>query len=311
METRALGPLQVSVIALGCNAFGRRMDQAAVDAVVDAALDAGITLFDTADIYATGESERMLGRALGNRRSEVLIATKFQKVMPEPGSGGASPAWTRRAIEYSLDRLGTDYVDLYQLHRPDPEVPIAETLGALQELVDAGKVRAVGHCNLDAAQMEDAAGAAGEGVGFVSTQFEWSLLIRDCEKNLVPAASRFGLGVLPYRPLAAGALTGKYTSGEEWDPDWHFSQNGTSRERFFAGREAAVRRLQSFAESRGRTLGELALAWITSRSEVASVLVGATRPEQVAANAAAVSWHPSAAEIDEVEALSIDGAQAT
>jgi len=308
LRHRSLGPLRVSIIGLGCNAFGRQVDEAGARAMVDVAIDHGITLFDTADSYSDGRSEELLGSALGDRRAEVVVATKFRKQLAEPGSGGASPKWIRRAIEGSLRRLGTDYVDLYQLHRPDPDVPIEETLGALADLVEQGTVRAVGHCNLDPRQMEEAAAAARErAVGFVSTQLEWNLLERRAEADLIPTAVRLGLGIVPYRPLASGVLTGKYTSGRRWDPGWRLSRDETQRERFLDGREEKVRELALFARQSGRSLADLAIAWLAARDEVRAILVGASRPEQVATNSAALEHGLTEDAMQHVEALATTG----
>ena len=212
MDTRRIGSLEVSVIGLGTNNFGFFMEEDAVPPVVDAALEAGITFFDTADSYL--ESEARLAKALGTRRDEVVIGTKFASPV-DGGAGGAAPDYVRSAVERSLARLGTDRIDLYQLHRPDESTPIADTLGVLDELVTEGKVREIGCSNFSAAQLREAEAAAADGARFVSVQNQWNLLQRDDESDAVPEAERLGLGYLPYYPLASGLLSGKYTRGED------------------------------------------------------------------------------------------------
>ncbi|WP_405676992.1 aldo/keto reductase [Streptomyces sp. NBC_00048] len=283
--------LQVSAVGLGCNNFGGRLDAQATRAVVDAALDAGITLLDTADIYGgLGGSESHLGQALKGRRDQVVLATKFgfagmdMKYGPAAGARG-SRAYIRRAVEESLRRLGTDHIDLYQLHSPDPVTPIAETLAALTELVAEGKVRYIGHSNLTGWQLAEAAHVAREtgSVPFVSAQNQWSLLERSAERELVPAALHYGVGVLPYFPLANGLLTGKIRRGA--------AVPAGSR---LEGRDAylteerldVVEALAALAEKYGRTVLELAIGWLSAQPGCASVIAGATSAEQVRANAA-------------------------
>jgi aryl-alcohol dehydrogenase-like predicted oxidoreductase len=307
VESRTIGSLPVSVVGLGCNNLGGRIDAAATQQVVDAAIDAGITLFDTADIYGgNGASERLLGRALGSRRDQVVVATKFGMELDEDRRG-AHPDYVRAACEASLRRLGADHIDLYQLHQPDPDVPIEETLGALDELVRAGKVRELGHSNLSAEQM-DAAEAAARSTGtarFVCAQDHWSLLERDLEDGALPAIERHGLALLPYFPLASGLLTGKYRPDADPDPTWRLATLPAERRERHLGQErlATVARLEAFAVDQGHTLLELAFSWLAAHAPVASVIAGATRPEQVRANAAAVAWELSADDLAEVDRL--------
>ncbi len=293
MDTRTLGPFEVSVVGLGCNNFGGRVDSKATGAVVNAALDAGITLYDTADIYSEGKSEEYLGKALGSRRDEVVVASKFGMEMPD-GSGG-SPAWVRQAADASLRRLGTDRIDLYQMHEPDDEVPLAETLGALRELVTAGKVIAVGCSNASVDEIRQGLGTSdGEDLPqWVSVQNEYSLLQRQPESDGVLAECELqGLGFLPFFPLASGVLTGKYRDASS--PPDGTRLAGLSPER--AGRflsDSTVTqalKLEALAASHGHTLLELAFGYLLSNPAVASVIAGATRVEQIAANAAAASW---------------------
>lgn len=295
MRTRRIGSLDVSVVGLGCNNFGWRIDEAATRRVVDAALDAGVTLLDTADIYGDTESETFLGRILEGRRERVVLATKFGKPGEPDLAGGASPAYVRAAVEASLRRLRTDRIDLYQLHEPRPETPIAETLGALADLVREGKVREIGCSNFSAAQLREAAGAAVD-ARFVCVQNELNLLERrDLDDGLAEAA-RQGIAYLPYYPVASGLLTGKYRRGEP-------PARGTRLDAWFDPAERAeamtpevfdrIEALTGFAEERGHTLLELAFAWLLSLDPVASVIAGATSPTQVRANAAAAAWKPT------------------
>ena len=302
METRPLGRLSVSHVGLGCNNFGTRIDTAQAQAVVDAALDVGITMFDTADVYGGGQSEELLGAALGSRRDDAVIATKFG------AADGAKAEVVRAACEASLRRLGTDRIDLYQIHRPDPETPIAETLGALHELVEAGKVVEIGCSNFDGTMIDEAAAAA-ESAGqrpFVSVQNQLSLVDRRQEDDLLAACARHGLGILPYFPLASGVLTGKYQRGQEPPPGTRLaSVPEDRRSRALDGRVFdVVDRLEAFATERGRTLLELAMSWLACLPSLASVIAGATRPEQVRANAAAAGWKLTADEMTEVDRLS-------
>jgi aryl-alcohol dehydrogenase-like predicted oxidoreductase len=301
MNTRRIGSLEASVVGLGCNNFGQRIDEAASIAVVHAALDAGITFFDTADVYADGKSEEFLGKALGKRRGQVLIATKFGHKRGHP-ERGARPTYIRRAVELSLRRLGTDVIDLYQLHTPDPAVPIADTLGALDELVQAGKVREIGCSQFSVAQLREAEVAAKPGAArFVSVQNEYSLLRRDPEQGVLQECERAGLAFLPYFPLASGLLTGKYRKGKG-------VPEGSRIADWFEGKISPVdldrvEALIAFAEGRGHTILELAFSWLLAHRAVASVIAGATSPEQVRANVAAAGWSLTEKELAEIDRL--------
>ncbi|HET7321157.1 MAG TPA: aldo/keto reductase [Longimicrobiaceae bacterium] len=304
METREIGSLRASVVGLGCNNFGRRVDAAGTERVVDAALDAGVNFFDTADIYGKGESEEYLGRALRGRRQQVLIATKFGMEMAE-GRQGAHPDYVRESVEGSLKRLGTDYIDLYQLHRPDPAVPIADTLGALDELVRAGKVREIGCSNFSVEQLREAEAAAGRagGARFVSVQNEYSMLHREPERGVLEACERLGLAFLPFFPLASGLLTGKYRRGKPAPQGTRITSGDRYADLLAPEKLDLGERRVAFAESRGHTLLELAFSWLLARPVVASVIAGATKPEQVTANAAAAGWRLSAEEMEEVDGM--------
>ncbi|HEX4905502.1 MAG TPA: aldo/keto reductase [Acidimicrobiales bacterium] len=285
METRKIGSLEVSLVGLGCNNFGGRIDADATQLVVDAAIDAGITLFDTADVYGgNGKSEELLGRALGGRRDQVIIATKFGMPMGD-GKAGAAPDYVRAACDDSLRRLGTDVIDLYQQHAPDPAVPIEDTLGALRELVDAGKVREIG-CSNFTPEMLDAAS------GWVSVQNELSLLRRKGEAELLAACERNALALLPYFPLASGVLTGKYRRGEEPPAGTRLASAPEDRRARALSDRAfdVVEQLEAFAAGRGHTVLELAMSWLAGLPSMGSVIAGATKPEQVRANVAAVGW---------------------
>jgi aryl-alcohol dehydrogenase-like predicted oxidoreductase len=302
MDTRRIGSLEVSVVGLGCNNFGRRLDAQATSAVVDAALEAGITFFDTADTYGDTKSEEYLGRALGRRREDVVVATKFGSRIDEQRRG-ARPEYVHRAVGDSLRRLGTDRIDLYQLHWPDPEVPIGETLGALDELVKAGKVRETGCSNFSADQLREAKEAArGDAARFASVQNEYSLLHRDPEGDVLPECERLGMAFVPYFPLANGLLTGKYRRGQAAPAG---SRLDSSRgERLLTDRNlAVVERLIEFSESRGRTILELAFSWLLRRPAVASVIAGATSAEQARDNAGAAGWQLTDAELAEVDSI--------
>ena len=307
MDTRSLGTseLQVSVVGLGCNNFGGRLELSETRAVVHAAFDAGVNFFDTADIYGgRGGSERQLGEILGRERQHVILASKFGMKMSDDGSQqGASRAYIMKAVEGSLKRLRTDYLDLYQIHQPDPETPIEETLGALSELIEQGMVRFVGLSNFSAEGVAQAqAEAARLGVpGFVSSQDEYSLLVREPEGALLPTIREHKLGLLPYFPLANGLLTGKYRAGEGAPEGTRLSGRGEDDKYFNDANLETVEKLRAFAEPRDRTLLELAFSWLLSKPEVASVIAGATKPEQIAANAQAAGWQLSAAELAEVD----------
>jgi len=310
MRYRPLGDsgLMVSVTGLGCNNFGRRLDLGATRAVVNAALDSGITLLDTSDTYGGGGgSEELLGEVLAGRRDQVVLATKFGHQDFDMGYGPAAGAkggrgYIRRAVERSLRRLRTDYLDLYQIHTPDPVTPVAETLAALGELVAEGKVRYLGHSNFTGWQIADAAHVARAAglVPFVSAQNHWSLLERGAEAEVVPAARHFGLGVLPYFPLANGLLTGKVRKGQAPPPGSRLAgRPGYLTESKLDRVEALI----AWAAGRGRTVLEVAVGALAAQPGCASVIAGATSPEQVKANAAAADWTPSPADLAELDQI--------
>jgi aryl-alcohol dehydrogenase-like predicted oxidoreductase len=304
MDTRKIGSLTVSVVGLGCNNFGMSIGSAETDAVVGAALDAGITLFDTADVYGGTKSEEYLGAALGSRRDEIVLATKFG--LPYEGhAGGATPSAIRAALDASLRRLGTDHVDLYQLHRPVPSTPIAETLGTLAELVAEGKVREFGCSNFDGPMLEEAAAAVIDGAaGFVSVQNHYNILRRQAEDEVLPFCDATGTAFLPFYPLASGILSGKYKAGQEAPAGTRLATLGERAKKELSDeRLAKVSALDALAQSEGHTVLDLAFAWLLSRPAVASVIAGATKPEQVAANVAAGQWSPGAALLAQVDTI--------
>jgi aryl-alcohol dehydrogenase-like predicted oxidoreductase len=309
MDYRRLGDsgLKVSEIGLGCNNFGMRIDQAATDAVVAAALDAGVNFFDTADIYGGLKSEVMLGQALGARRAEVIVATKFANPTgARPDQRGGSRGYVVKAVEASLKRLGTDYIDLYQMHLPDADTPIEETLRALDDLITAGKVRYIGNSNFAGWQIADADWIArGEHLNrFVSAQNNFSLLERKVEFEVIPACQRFGLGLLPFFPLASGLLTGKYRRGEAPAEGTRLAAWGARGAQALSERNFdRIEALTAYAEARGHSLLDLAFAWLLGHPVVSSVIAGATRPEQVQANVATAAWRLTPAEVAEVSAL--------
>ena len=289
MRTRRIGSLEVSVVGLGTNNFGWRLDEPASAAVVHAALDAGVTLIDTADIYGDTESESFIGRALAGRRDEAVIATKFGKRGRPAMSGGATPDYIRAQVDASLARLRTDRIDLYQLHEPRPETPIAETLGALHELVAQGKVREIGCSNFDAPQLR----AASDAGGFACVQNELSAMEPGDLDDGLAAAGELGMAYLPYYPLANGLLTGKYRRGQVVPEGSRLDVWYDDQERQETLDDAAFDRIEAldaFTAERGRSLLELAFAWLLAREPVASVIAGATSPGQVRANAAAGGW---------------------
>jgi aryl-alcohol dehydrogenase-like predicted oxidoreductase len=303
MRTRKIGSLDVSVVGLGCNNFGGRIQYDESAAVVHAALDAGVTLFDTADIYGGTRSEEYLGRALGSRRDDIVVATKFG-MQVDPEHKGAKPDYVPRALEDSLRRLQTDRVDLYQLHAPDPETPIAETLAALDACVGAGKVREIGCSNFTVAQLQEAGAAVAEGAArFVSVQNEFSLLRRKAERDVLPECERAGLAFLPYFPLASGVLSGKYRLGQPPPPGTRLSGVKPHEGPLSDDTLEAVDRLSAFAERQGRSMVELAIAWIAAHRPVASVIAGATSPGQVRANVAAADWVLDDKELAEIDTL--------
>jgi aryl-alcohol dehydrogenase-like predicted oxidoreductase len=304
METRTIGSFEVSVVGLGCNNFGMRIGRAETKAVVDAALDAGINFFDTADIYGGAKSETYLGKALGTRRDEIVLATKFGAPY-EGHEGGASAAYIRTAVEDSLTRLGTDRIDLYQLHFPDKKTPIAETLGTLVELVTEGKVREIGCSNFDVDMLTEAAAATPDGSpGFVSVQNQYNILHRDPEDGVLEWCERTGTAFLPFFPLASGLLSGKYRAGEPPPEGTRLAAMGDgAKSQLSDGRLAAVADLDELAEREGHTVLDLAFGWLLSRPAVASVIAGATRPEQVTANVAAGTWRPDAEVLAAVDTI--------
>jgi aryl-alcohol dehydrogenase-like predicted oxidoreductase len=303
METRQIGSLSVSVIGLGCNNFGRRLDLAGAEKVIDAALDAGINFFDTADVYGAGASEEMIGQALGSRRDQVIIATKFGNQMEEQGRG-ASANYIRIAVEASLRRLKTDVIDLYQLHVPDSETPIDETLAALDELVKAGKVREIGSSNFSAEQIREAEVAAKPySARFVSVQNEYSLLNRDDEAEVLPECDRLNVAYLPYFPLASGMLTGKYRQGQALPQGTRISNNPDPSRWLNEKNLAIVESLFQFSEARGHTILDLAFAWLLARPVVASVIAGAMSPEQIHANARTAGWRLTEADLAEIDTI--------
>jgi aryl-alcohol dehydrogenase-like predicted oxidoreductase len=300
VEKRKIGSLEVSLAGLGCNNFGWRIDAEGTAAVVDAALESGINFFDTADIYGGGQSEEFLGRALKGRRDRVLIATKFGMKMGD-GKQGGKPAYVRQAAEDSLRRLGVDHIDLYQIHQPDPSTPIADTLGALDELVKAGKVREIGCSNFSAAQLREASQVRG-GAKFVSVQNNYSLLHREPEAEVLPECQRLGIAFLPFFPLANGLLTGKYRKGQPY-PKSSRGEDGFGPKVFTDENLALVEALRGFAESRGHTLLELAMCWLASKNVIASIIAGSKTPEQVKANASAVAWRLTEADLAAVDGI--------
>jgi aryl-alcohol dehydrogenase-like predicted oxidoreductase len=310
MRYQSLGEsgLLVSVVGLGCNNFGRRLDADGTRAVVDAAIEAGVTLFDTADMYGeAGGSERLLGEVIGSRRDQIVLATKFGHQSVDMGYGPAAGAkggraYIRRAVTESLRRLRTDYIDLYQLHTPDPSTPMEETIAALHELVTEGKVRYLGHSNLSGWQIADGAhiAAASGQTPFISAQNHWSLLERHAEDEVVPAARHFGLGVLPYFPLANGLLTGKIRRGQPVPTNSRLAgRDGYITEAKLDKVEALI----SWAQEHGVTILDIAIGALAAQPGCSSVIAGATSGEQVKANAAAGEWVPSAAELAEIDAI--------
>lgn len=316
MEFRSIGSLSVSTVGLGCNNFGRKLNQSDSESVVNGALDAGVTLFDTADVYGygdhefsgTGRSEEYLGHALGSRRNDVIVATKFGISMSKTDRTmrGGGRDWVRRACEDSLRRLGTDHIDLYQMHRPDRDSHISETLGVLSELVTEGKVREVGCSNFTADQLRDAHSTSQSigSVSFRSVQNEYSLLQRDVEQDVLPACDELEMAFLPYFPLASGLLTGKYQKGQPapegtrlafWEPRAHQTLDDHVLDR--------VEEFAGIARKFGRTILELAIAGLLARQPVASVIAGATSAGQVRDNVAAASWSMAPGELAALDAV--------
>lgn len=312
MEIRNLGGsgLRVSAVGLGCNNFGQRLDVEGTRKVIHAAFDAGITLFDTADVYGNrGGSETAMGQVLGDRRKDIVLATKFAMQMDDEGvKKGASRRYIMKAVEDSLKRLQTDYIDLYQQHAYDPLTPIDETLRALQDLVSHGKVRYIGCSNLPAWRVAEATltAKAINATPFVSIQDEYSLVVRDIEKELQPAAKAYNLGILPYFPLASGLLTGKYASTGDAPAGTRFATTPRLRDRYATDRNVGiVEKLKAFADERGHTMLELAFSWLASRPQVSSVIAGATRPEQIEQNAKAIAWKMTPDDLAEIDRITL------
>lgn len=320
METRKLGKLDVSVVGLGCNNFGGVCDEKQTAEVVNASLDSGINFFDTADVYGNTQSEKFLGNALKSRRDEAFIATKFGNVLHEPangetkeikGSGGASARWIGEAIEGSLKRLGTDRVDLYQLHLPAGDAPMEETLEALDRLVREGKVLEIG-CSNFSGELIDSSFGVSESNGFTkwaSAQNHYNLLARPAENDVIPACFRHGLGMLPYFPLASGFLTGKYRRGQKPPDDFRLGRVPARRAEHYLNDQMfeVVEKLESFAAERGHTLLELAISWLAAQPSVVSVIAGATKPEQVRANSQAESWKLTTDDLAAVDSITKPG----
>lgn len=300
MEYRKLGSLNVSLVGIGCNNFGWRIDAAGTAAVVDAALDTGINFFDTADVYGGGQSEEFLGKALKGRRSKAIIATKFGMKMGE-GREGARPEYIREALDASLRRLQVDTIDLYQIHFPDPKTPIGDTLQAMNDAVKAGKVREIGCSNFSAEQLR-ASAAVPVSRHFVSVQNDYSMMKRDPEVEVLPECAREGVSFLPYFPLANGLLTGKYRKGEAF-PESSRGKDAFGPKIFTPENLDRVEALISFAESRHHSLLELAFSWLAARPEVSSVIAGAKTAAQVRANSGAASWKLTAGELGEVDRI--------
>ncbi|MCB1217098.1 aldo/keto reductase [bacterium] len=321
METRRIGQLDVSVIGLGCNNFGGRLDAAQTNEVVSAALDSGINLLDTADIYGATLSEEYLGLALRGRREQAIVATKFGMRVDDERQG-AAPQYVRRACEDSLQRLGIETIDLYWLHQPDPSVPISDTLGALHELVQQGKLREIACSNFSAAQLREARSAADQlnGPAFCAVQNEYSMFVREPEgeipaddgaverestdkRGVLQQCAELGIGFVPYFPLASGLLTGKYHAGQPAPEGTRLSSTGAWQR--FGGDEriATVEKLRGWCADQGITLLELAHGWLLRHECVASVISGATKPEQAVANAAAGAWRASASQLQELEEI--------
>lgn len=313
MDYKTLGHsgLKVSVAGLGCNNFGAKCDQAETSAIVHKALDLGLTFFDTANMYSAGQSEKLLGVALDGHRKDIVIATKFRMSMGDgPYDQGASRRHIMIAVEDSLKRLGTDYIDLYQIHFPDDETPIEETLDALNDLAHAGKVRYIGCSNFAGWQLVEANRIAKERgwTEFISAQNHYSLLERTIEQELVPAAKAYGVGILPYFPLACGMLTGKYKRSQPMPNDSRLAlREGLSE--MFATQENfdITEKLETFAKDKGKTLLDVAIGWLANQDYIPSVIAGATSPQQIASNIEAANWKMSQEEISEVSHLSRKG----
>lgn len=305
MEFRRLGNsgLKVSVVGLGTNNFGRHIDESTSHRVIDAALEAGVNLFDTADVYSTGKSEEIIGTGIKGRRHEVVLATKFRSSMGDgPNSDGGSRRYIQQAVEASLRRLQTEYIDLYQMHAPDTDTPIEETMGALNDLIREGKVRYIGSSNFAGWQIADAAWVAREHhwSPFVSAQNRYSLAERGVEREVIPACAHYGVGMLPYFPLESGLLTGKYRRGEA-APSGTRLASSAGADRFMTDAKFdLVERLERFAAERDITLLQVAIGWLAAQPQVSSVIAGATKPEQIRANVEAGNWKPTAVDLAEL-----------
>jgi aryl-alcohol dehydrogenase-like predicted oxidoreductase len=304
VETRRIGKLEVSVIGLGCNNFGWRIDEQTTRSVVDAAISAGINFFDTSDTYGKTKSEQFLGRALAGKRKGAIVATKFGKPVDETHTG-ARPEYVIQACNDSLRRLGMDYIDLYQLHAPDPTVPIADTLGALNELVIAGKVREIGCSNFSAEQIVEAerTSASRHLARFVSVQNHYNMLKRDDDHDVIPACERFGIAYLPYFPLESGLLTGKYRKGKGAPEGTRIADGGWLAEKFTDRNMEIIEQLIAYASANDHTLLELAMSWLLRLPVVASVIAGATSAQQVKDNAASPNWRLTPSEIEAVDRI--------
>jgi aryl-alcohol dehydrogenase-like predicted oxidoreductase len=308
VELRRLGAsgLKVSSIGLGGNPFGSTVDGNEAVSLINHALDRGVTFIDTADIYARGRSEELIGQAIAGRRHDVILATKLMQPMGEgPYMGGLSRHWMMRAVEDSLRRLSTDYIDLYQAHAPDDDTPLEETLRAMDDLVRQGKVRYIGCSNYRAWQVAHALGISRQLglVPWVSVQPRWNVIDGLDDPTLLPACRALGIGMIPYTPLAGGILTGKYRPGVDPPAGTRFGDLAFLRSRLTDERLAAVERLRPWAEARGRSVGELAIAWLLAHPEVSTVIVGARSAEQIDQNLGALSWQLTAEERDEVALL--------
>jgi aryl-alcohol dehydrogenase-like predicted oxidoreductase len=303
---RSIGSIPVPLAGVGCNNFGRRIDEDRTRKVVDAAFEVGATVFDTADLYGDGRSEEFLGEALKSRRDEAVIVSKFGMRTPPDGLSGGDPVWVVRACEDSLTRLATDRIDVYLLHTPDDTTPIADTLSAMSRLVDEGKVREIGCSNFSEKQLDEAEEAAKEKAvsRFVTVQNEYSLLEREAREEVLPACRRLGISFVPYFPLASGLLTAKYRKGRPAPPGTRLAGPGGWDEFMTDERLELVERLMTFAEQHGHTILELAMSWLATQPEIATVIAGATGPEQVRENAEAVeAWRLSDDEFAELDEL--------
>jgi len=300
MEYRKLGSLNVSLIGIGCNNFGWRIDAAETAAVVDAALDTGINFFDTADVYGAGQSEEFLGKALRGRRNKAIIATKFGMKMGD-GKEGARPQYIRQALDASLQRLQVETIDLYQIHRSDPNTPIADTMQALNDAIKAGKIREIGCSNFSAEQMRAARATQGPHL-FSSVQNDYSMVNREPEAEVLPECARSGVAFLPYFPLANGLLTGKYRKGKPF-PESSRGKDAFGPKVFTPANLERAEALIAFSESHGHSILELAFSWLAARPEICSVIAGAKSPDQVRSNSGAASWKLTAAELAEVDRI--------